>query len=81
MSSNSLNFTNVKDGIFNNLYLINDNGELDNVKDIVTAGAGDLTSLQTQINAKANKTGDTFSGPIIVPAITLNGISLSQSLN
>ena len=35
MSSNSLSFTNVKDGIFNNIYLINEDGGVDNVKDLL----------------------------------------------
>ena len=39
MSSNSLSFTNVKDGIFNNLYLINDNGGLDDVKNLLSTSA------------------------------------------
>jgi len=34
MSSNSLSMTNTKDGTFNNLYLINDDGEVENVKDL-----------------------------------------------
>jgi len=34
MYNNSLSLTNTRDGTFNNLYLINDDGELENVKDL-----------------------------------------------
>ena len=40
MSSNSLNLRNVRDGIFNNLYVINADGELENVKDIMSTAEG-----------------------------------------
>ena len=32
--NNSLSLTNTRDGTFNNLYLINDDGEVENVKDL-----------------------------------------------
>jgi len=59
MSSNSLSTTNTKNGTFNNLYLINDDGEVENVKDLFsqtntnfTGNIGiNLTSIDTNDSA------------------------------
>jgi len=40
MSSGSLSLTNVRNGIFNKLYVINDSGGLDDVKEIISTAAG-----------------------------------------
>ena len=55
MSSNSCNFTNVKDGIFNNLYLINEDGGLDNIKDVLATTSDDLSDIIVELNKKAPK--------------------------
>ena len=68
MSSNTLSLTNVRDGIFNNLYLINEYGGLDDIKDIVSSGS----------SGSAPTHNPTFTGILTVPAITLNGENLSQ---
>ena len=40
MYKNSLSLTNTQDGIFNTLYVIGDNGVLENVKDIMSTAEG-----------------------------------------
>ena len=82
MSSNSLSLTNTKDATFNKLSLVTST-DVKNVYGIFAlksevTSPGDLTDLQTQINAKANKAGDTFTGTIVAPAITLNGVNLAH---
>ena len=37
MSSNSLSLTNIKNGIYNYLYLINENGEIENIRDLLSS--------------------------------------------
>ena len=37
MSSNSLSLTNIKNGIYNNLYLINEDGEIENIRDLLSS--------------------------------------------
>ena len=73
MSGNSLSLTNTKDATFNKLSLVTST-DVKNVYDIFAlksevTSPGDLTNLQTQINAKANKAGDTFTGTIVAPAL------------
>jgi len=81
MSSNSLSMTNTKDATFNNLSLVTSN-DVKNVYDIfaLKGEVPDLSGIESQINAKANKTGDTFTGTITAPAISLNGVDLAGTL-
>ena len=53
MSSNSLNLRNVKDAIYNNLYLINDEGGVDNIRDLLSVAGGDVSDILAEINKKS----------------------------
>ena len=64
MSSNSLNLTNIKDAIYNNLYLINEDGGVDNIKDYLLTASGDLSGVMAEINKKAPKQNPEFTGTI-----------------
>ena len=78
MSSNSLSLTNVKDAIYNNLYLINEDGTLDNIRDIVSSSSGDLSGVMVEVNKKAPKENPEFTGTVIVPN---NSFSQSKIIN
>jgi hypothetical protein len=78
MSSNSLNLTNVKDAIYNNLYLINEDGGVDNIKDYLLTASGDLSGVMAEINKKAPKQNPEFTGTITVPN---NSFSQSKVVN
>ena len=67
MSGNSLSLTNTRDGTFNNLYIINDNGQVENIKDLIESGSLDQATIDL-INSKAPKESPTFTG-------TVNGIT------
>ena len=62
MSSNSLSFTNLRDGVFNKLYLINENGEIEDIKDL----------LSTSLNDKAPKHNPEFTGTVTLPDNSLS---------
>jgi hypothetical protein len=68
MSSNSLNLRNVKDAIYNNIYLISENGGLDNIRDLIsTVSVDDIDGLISVINSKAPKQNPEFTGTVTVP--------------
>ena len=67
MSSNSLNLTNIKDAIYNNLYLINEDGGVDNIKDLLSVAGGDVSGILDLINSKAPKQNPEFTGTVTVP--------------
>ena len=55
MSSNSLSLTNVKDAIYNNLYLINDDGGVDNIRDLLSVAGADVSGILAELNKKPPK--------------------------
>ena len=73
MSSNSLSMTNTKDATFNNLSLVTSN-DVKNVYDIFALknDLPDLSGIQSQINDEVNRTGDTFTGSVTAPNITVD---------
>ena len=65
-------FTNVKDAVYNNLYLINDEGGLDNIRDLLSVAGGDVSDILAEINKKAPKQNPEFTGTMTVPDGTLS---------
>ena len=65
MSSNSLSLRNVRDGIYNNLYLLNENGGLDDIRDLLTGGVtqedindnGELENVKDIMSTAEGPTG------------------------
>ena len=78
MSSNSLSFTNIKDGIFNNIYLIDEDGGIDDIKDLLSTSSGDLSGIMVELNKKAPKQNPEFTGTVTVPN---NSFSQSKVVN
>ena len=60
-------FTNVKDAVYNNLYLINDEGGLDNIRDLLSVSGGDVSDILDELNKKAPKQNPEFTGTVTVP--------------
>ena len=54
MSSNSLNLRNIKDAIYNNLYLVNEDGGVDNIRDLLSVVGGDVSDILAETNKKSS---------------------------
>ena len=67
MSSSSLSFTNIKDAVYNNLYLINEDGGIDDIRDLLSTSSGDMSSIMAELNKKAPKQNPEFTGTVTVP--------------
>jgi hypothetical protein len=71
-------FTNVKDAVYNNIYLINENGGLDNIRDLLSVAGGDVSDILDELNKKAPKQNPEFTGTVTVPN---NSFSQSKVVN
>ena len=76
MSSNSLNLRNIRDAIYNNLYLINEDGGLDNIRDLLSATNEDVSDILVELNNKAPKQNPQFTGTVSAPdgALSLDDV-------
>ena len=81
MSSNSLNLRNIRDAVYNNLYLINEEGGLDNIRDLLGISTEELNAIMAEIAKKAPIDDPTFTTKIKTPAITLGTTDLQFILN
>ena len=72
MSSNSLNLTNVRNAIYNNLYLINENGGVDNIRDLLSSDVSqdDIDGLISVIASKATINNPRFTGNVGINTLT-----------